>query len=226
MADDLTPTDEPGSRSSGTAADPAEEVFNAMEAAKILGIPGPKLRLYIEELRLDLRRRGRSFHITREDLEILRSYHRNRADGPRFRESEQARDYSEALKEYARIFRSLKQLATEALKHEKRLRKAVPEALAVIHTLPEPGLILTLPLRITITPNGKRYRASFPEADLEAMGATRDEALLELRREITRVYIRLEEGRLFYKEDPERLGALKTLISRRPAGPGTGPGGA
>jgi len=112
----------------------------------------------------------------------------------------------------------LKQLATEALKHEKRLRKAVPAALAVIHTLPEPGLILMSPLSINIAPSGKRYRASFPEADLEAMGATRDEALLELRREITRVYIRLEEGRLFYKEDPERLSSLKTLITRRPVG--------
>jgi len=112
----------------------------------------------------------------------------------------------------------LKQLATEALKHEKRLRKAVPAALAAIHTLPEPGLVLMSPLRITIVPSGKRYRASFPEADLEGMGTTRDEALLELRREIVRAYKRLEEGRLFYKEDPERLSALKTLITRRPAG--------
>ncbi|HKH45879.1 MAG TPA: hypothetical protein VKM72_14550 [Thermoanaerobaculia bacterium] len=216
MADDLQPTDEPKIRGGDTAAaDHEDELFTATEAAKLLGIPNARLSRYIEDLRLDIPR-GKSLRINREDLAVLRTYHRNRADGPRFRETQEAREFAEALKDYGRIFRSLRQLTTEALKVEKRLRKAVPAGLAVIHTLPEPDLVLTAPLRVNIAPSGKRYRASFPEADLEAMGATRDEALLELRQEIARAYQRLERGRYFYNEDPERLSVLRDLITRRP----------
>ena len=148
---------------------------------------------------------------------MLRTYHKNRADGPRFREAQEARIFSEAVKEYGRLFRSLRQLAGEALKVEKRLRKAVPAGLAVIHTLPEPGLVLMTPLQANIAPSGKRYRASFPEAELEAMGATRDEALLELRQEIARVYRQFERGHFFHDGDRERFAVLKTLIARRPS---------
>ncbi|HYU32133.1 MAG TPA: hypothetical protein VEW48_08210 [Thermoanaerobaculia bacterium] len=212
MTDDL---DEPETgEAETTAADSSEEVFTGVQAAKLLGITNVKLSRYIEDLHLDIPR-GKSLRIARSDFEVLRTYHRNRADGPRFRESEQAREYAAALKEYARIFRSLKQLTAEALKLEKRLRQAIPAALAVIRTLPEPDLILTAPLSISIAPSGKRYRASLPEADLEAMGATRDEALLELRQEIGRTYKRLEKGHFFHGEDPERLRVLKILITRR-----------
>jgi hypothetical protein len=192
-----------------------EEVFTGLEAAKLLGITNVKLSRYIQDLRLEVNR-GTSLRITRADLEVLRTYHRNHAGGPRFRESEQAREYAEALKEQARLFRSLKKLAADALKVEKRLRRAVPAALAVIHTLPERGLVLGAPLSVSIAPSGKRYRASFPEADLEAMGATRDEALLELRLEIARAFKRLEKGQFFSNEDGERLRVLNTLITRRP----------
>jgi hypothetical protein len=223
MSDDLASPE--GSEVGTTAADSSEEVFTGEQASKLLGITTGKLSRYIEDLRLDIQRgSGKSLRITRSDLEVLRTYHRNRADGPRFRESEQAREYASTLKEYSRLFRSLKQLAAEALKLEKRLRKAVPAGLAVIHTLAEPDLVLMAPLRITIAPSGKRYRASLPETDLEGMGATRDEALLELRQEIGRAYKRLERGQFFHGEDPERLRVLKLLITRRPAARRSGAG--
>src|SRR6185436_13623369 len=140
-----------------TAAEPEEEVFTAAQAGDLLGITGAKLSRYIEDLRLDIPR-GKSRRISRSDLEVLRTYHRNRADGPRFRESEQAREYTEALKELAQLFRSLKKLSTDALKVEKRLRKAAPAGLAVIHSLPEPDLVLMTPLSVNIAPSGRRYR--------------------------------------------------------------------
>ncbi|HYU31860.1 MAG TPA: hypothetical protein VEW48_06830 [Thermoanaerobaculia bacterium] len=213
MTDDL---DEPETgEAETTAAASSEEVFTGAEAAKLLGITNVRLSRYVEDLHLDIPR-GKSLRITRSNFEVLRTYHRNRADGPRFRESEQAREYAASLKEYARIFRSLKKLTAEALTLEKRLRKAVPAGLGVIHTLPEPDLVLVTPLRASIAPSGKRYRASLPEADIEAMGSTRDEALLELREEITRVYKRLEKGHFFNTGDRERLRVLKILITRRP----------
>lgn len=89
--------------------------------------------------------------------------------------------------------------------------------LATIHTLPEPGLVLMAPLHVNIAPSGKRYRASFPEADLEAMGTTRDEALLELRQEIVRAYDRFEKGLFFREGDRERFSVLRALITRRPS---------
>jgi hypothetical protein len=205
MADDPQPIDEREN----------EEVFNAAEAARLLGITGAKLARYIEDLRLDIPRSMRGLRITRVDLEVLRTYHRNRADGPRFRETQEAREFAAALKEYGRIFRSLRKLTTDALRLEKRLRKAVPPGLAVIHTLPAPGLVLKAPLSITIAPSGQRYRASFPEADLEAMGTTRDEALLELRQEIVRAHESFEKGHFFHEGDRERFGVLRALIARR-----------
>ncbi|HYU31081.1 MAG TPA: hypothetical protein VEW48_02880 [Thermoanaerobaculia bacterium] len=213
MTDDLDETETGDGKT--TAADSSEEIFTGAEAARHLGVTNVKLSRYIEDLRLDIPR-GKRLRITRADLEVLRTYHRNRADGPRFRETQEAREFSAALKEYGRIFRSLRQLTTEALKLEKRLRKAVPPGLAVIHTLPEHDLVLMVPLSVSIAPSGKRYRASLPEADLEAMGATRDEALLELREEIARAYKRLERGHFFHNEDRERLRVLKALITRRP----------
>ncbi|HYU34976.1 MAG TPA: hypothetical protein VEW48_22730 [Thermoanaerobaculia bacterium] len=205
---------EPG-RNQTAAAEPEAEVFTAAQAVNLLGLTSAKLARYIRELRLEVPR-GNRLRITRADLEMLRTYHRNRADGPRFRESEMAREYAEALKEQAQLFRSLRKLANDALKVEKRLRKAAPAGLGAIHTLPEPDLVLVTPLSVSIAPSGKRYRASFPEADLEAMGATRDEALQELRKEIARAYERLEKGHFFYDEDRERLRVLKRLITRRP----------
>jgi len=110
MTDDL---EEQETRDDETpAAEPEEEVFTGTEAGKLLGITNVKLSRYIEDLRLYIPRDKKSLRITRADLELLRTYHRNRADGPRFRETQEAREFSEALKEYGRIFRSLRQLST------------------------------------------------------------------------------------------------------------------
>jgi hypothetical protein len=192
-----------------------EQVFTGGEAQKILGISAGRLARYIAELRLDIPR-DRALRISREDLERLRTYHKNRADGPRFHESEQARRYTEALKELARTFRSLRKISSDALKLEKRLREMVPAGLAVIHTLPDAGLRLKAPISVNVAPNGRRYRASFPEAGLDAFGATRSEALLELRTTIAREYERLEKGRFFDEEDRERFRILSELITRLP----------
>ncbi|HBL29248.1 MAG TPA: hypothetical protein DD490_20650 [Acidobacteria bacterium] len=204
-----------------------EEIFNGGAAAKILGIQNVRLSRYIADLRLEVPREKSGLRITREQLEVLRTYHRNQADGPRFRESEQAREYSAALKELGRIFRGLKQLSKEALRHQKRLLQAEPATSAVIHLLPDPDLVLAKPLHVLIAPNGNRYRASFPEADLDAMGATRDEALLQLRQEIALAFVRHERNVPFVsRNQPERHRVLTTLISRRPAGAATGGGAA
>jgi predicted transcriptional regulator len=198
---------------------PPGEIFKARDAARLLGITGAKLARYLKDLRLDISRTTEGLQITRADLEVLRIYHQNRVDGPRSRETQEAREFAEALKEYARIFRSLRKLTTDALRLEKRLRKAIPPGLAVIHTLPATGMVLRAPLTVTISPSGHRFRANFPEAGLEAMGATRDEALLELRQEIVRAYDRFLHGLFFREEDRKHFDVLKALVDWQPSRP-------
>lgn len=78
-----------------------------------------------------------------------------------------------------------------------------------IHTLPDADHILLTPVGVLLSPAGHKWRASLPEAQLEALGSTREAALMELRRLLFMSYNLLKDNP---ETDPDIWNVLRQLI--------------
>lgn len=126
------------------------------------------------------------------------------------RQTEEAENYISALSELQKAAEGLRKLGASLLAVHKTLLKNPPTVTGFIHSLPDRDLRLFQPLAVLLAPTDrKRWRATLGEAGLEALGETREQALLELRCQLARTFKRL---RLRPKADPSLWRTLRQLI--------------
>lgn len=153
---------------------------------------------------------GRTLLWNAEAVSLLRRIIEERKPkGKGTRQTEEAERYKEAVFGLRPAYIEIKRLGEELERIYKSLRSSPPSVTGFIHTLPDADHMLLTPVGVLLSPSGREWRASLPEAQLEALGSTREAALMELRRLLFMSYTLLKENP---ESDPDRWNVLRQLI--------------
>ncbi len=192
-------------------ADPQDKTTR--EVCDDLGVNYAELmKLYRGERdRIPVRRTGIGYLWSPEAVSIMRRILADQSDKrSALRQTEEAENYFSALSELRRAGQDIRRLGVSLLAVHEALKKNPPTATGFLHSLPDDELCLVNPLGVLLSPTDRgKWKATLAEAGLEALGETREKALLELREMLVRTYKRL---RASPRADPGLWQALVQLI--------------
>ena len=152
------------------------------QIAAQLGVPFKRVKKVADPLRSVLPRpeTTRKGLYAPEALEILRKQLVRSAR--KTQSTNEAADYWRALAVIRIAARQLDQISRDLLASYSRLRDNPPSVTAYIHTLAAQEWILARPIAAVVSPLRRRFwRASLPEAKLQGVGQTIDDAVLALQ---------------------------------------------
>jgi hypothetical protein len=185
--------------------------LTTQEVCRLLAIPyGELMRLYSDFGEgLPVVKEGRALLWNAEAISLMRRILQEKKSKKGMRQTEDAQKYKEAVSSLRTAYVEIKRLGGNLEWLYKSLRDSPPAVTGFIHTLPDADHILLTPVGVLLSPTGRKWRASLPEAQLEALESTREAALIELRRLLFMSYSLLRDNP---ESDPDLWNVLRQLI--------------
>lgn len=152
------------------------------QIAAQLGVSSDRLKRFVDPLKAILPRldRSRKGLYAPEAIEILRQQLVRSAR--KAQSTNEAAEYWRALAVLRIAARQLEQVSRDLLSTYSRLRHNPPSVTAYIHILPSQEWVLAKPIAVVVSPLRRTFwRASLPEAKLQGVGRTIDDAVLALQ---------------------------------------------